>query len=84
LAPSIISMTIIGAGLLALARPIRLLPAHWVAMTLGGMLIVASFMWDHQNLMAGGLPRPFAWRLFGAGELAGVAAFLDAFIRVPD
>ncbi len=79
LAPSIVSMTIIGAGLVALARPMRMLPAHWCAMTLGGALILISFMWDFQNITAGGLPRPFAWRLFAAGELAGVAAFLHAF-----
>jgi hypothetical protein len=78
LAPSIVSITIIGAGLLALARPMRVLPAHWCAMTLGGALILTSFMWDYQNLRAGGLPRPFAWRLFSAGEIAGVAAFLHA------
>jgi hypothetical protein len=79
LAPSIVSLTIIGSGLLALARPVRMLPAHWVAMTLGGALILTSFMWDYRNLTAGGLPRPFAWWLFGAGELAGVAALLHAF-----
>ncbi|HXP83624.1 MAG TPA: hypothetical protein VN841_02835 [Bryobacteraceae bacterium] len=82
LAPSIVSITIIGAGLLALARPMRMLPAHWGAMTLGGALILTSFMWDYQNLIAGGLPRPFAWSLFGAGEIAGVAAFLHA-LRSP-
>jgi hypothetical protein len=79
LAPSIVSMTIIGAGLIALARPVRMFPAHWCAMMLGGALILMSFMWDYQNLSAGGLPRPFAWRLFGAGELVGVAAFLHAY-----
>jgi hypothetical protein len=79
LAPSIVSMTIISAGLVALERPVRMSPAHWAAMMLGGALILMSFVWDYQNLMAGGLPRPFAWRLFGAGELAGVAAFLHAF-----
>jgi hypothetical protein len=79
LAPLIVAITIIGAGLLALARPVRMLPIHWGATTIGGALILMSFMWDYQNLMAGGLPRPFAWRLFGAGELAGVAAFLHAF-----
>ena len=78
LAPSIVSLTIIGCGLLALARPVRMLPGHWFAMTLGGALILMSFTWDFQNLMAGGLPRPFAWRLFAAGELAGIAAFLHA------
>jgi hypothetical protein len=79
LAPSIVSMTIVSTGLLALARPVRMLPAQWGAMVLGGALILMSFMWDYQNLTAGGLPRPFAWRLFGAGELVGVAAFLHAF-----
>jgi hypothetical protein len=79
LAPSIVSMTLIGAGLIALARPVRMLPAHWGAMTLGGALILISFTWDYQNLISGGLPRPFAWWLFGAGELVGVAAFLQAF-----
>jgi hypothetical protein len=78
LAPSIVAITIVAAGLLALARPVRMLPADWFAMTLGGALILMSFMWDHQNLMAGGFPRPFAWKLFGAGEAAGVAAFLHA------
>jgi hypothetical protein len=80
LAPSIVSMTIIGTGLLGLARPIRPLPAHWAAMTLGGALILMSFTWDYKNLMAGGLPHPFAWGLFGAGELVGVAAFLHALL----
>src|SRR5580692_7884310 len=68
LAPSIVSITISSTGLLALARPMRMLPAHWGVMILGGALILMSFMWDYQNLSAGGLPRPFAWRLFGAGE----------------
>lgn len=79
LAPVIVSTTIICAGLLALARPMKMLPWHWVAMTLGGALILMSFMWDYQNLTAGGLPRPFAWELFSAGELTGAAAFLHAF-----
>jgi len=79
LAPAIVSITIIGAGLLALSRPTRVRAIHWIAMTLGGTLILMSFMWDYQNLIAGGLPRPFAWWLFGAGELAGIGAFLHAF-----
>jgi hypothetical protein len=78
LAPSIVSMTIIGAGLVALARPVRLRPSHWVAMIAGGALILLSFMWDWQNLLAGGLPRPFAWTLFGAGDLLGIAVFVHA------
>ncbi|HTB16365.1 MAG TPA: hypothetical protein VK752_32585 [Bryobacteraceae bacterium] len=79
LAPSLVSVTIIGTGLLALSRPVRMRPAHWIAMTLGGVLILMSFMWDYRNLLAGGLPRPFAWGVFGAGEAAGVTAFFHAF-----
>jgi hypothetical protein len=79
LAPSIVAMTIIGAGILALARPVAMRPLHWIATTAGGALILASFMWDWQNLVAGGLPRPFAWTLFAAGELAGAGAFLHAW-----
>jgi hypothetical protein len=78
LAPCIVAVTIIATGIVALARPVRVRPLHWVAMTLGGALILLSFMWDYRNLMAGGLPRPFAWTLFGAGELAGIAAFVLA------
>ena len=84
LAPSIVSITISSTGLLALARPVRMLPGHWGVMILGGALILMSFMWDYQNLSAGGLPRPFAWRLFGTGELLGVAAFFHAFRSSPD
>jgi hypothetical protein len=79
LAPSIVAATIIGAGVLALARPVGMKAVHWIAMTAGGALILASFMWDWQNLVAGGLPRPFAWTLFGAGELAGLGAFVQAW-----
>jgi hypothetical protein len=78
LAPGIVSVTIFGCGLAALWRPVHMNPIHWIAMTLGGLLIVLSFVWDFQNTMAGGLPHPFAWRLFTAGELLGVSAFLHA------
>jgi hypothetical protein len=79
LAPSIVSLTLIGTGLLALRRPMRVTLSHWLIMTLGGALVLASFMWDSPNLIAGGLPHPFAWTLFAAGELAAVAAFSHAF-----
>jgi hypothetical protein len=79
LAPSIVSVTIVAAGVVALAWPVRMRPLHWITVTLGCALILASFMWDYQNLLAGGLPHPFAWTLFSAGELTGMAAFLHAF-----
>lgn len=80
LAPGIVAVTIVGCGLAALARPVHMNALHWIAMTLGGLLIVLSFMWDFRNTMAGGLPHPFAWSLFAAGELLGVGAFLHAAV----
>jgi len=83
-APVIVSVTIIATGLLALVRPVRMRPAHWIGVVLGGVWILISFMWDYRNLMDGGLPRPFAWKLFSVGEGLGVAAYLHAFFKVAD
>jgi hypothetical protein len=78
LAPVIVSLSIIAGGLIALRRAVRMRPLHWIGITLGGLLIVLSFMWDFRNIMAGGLPHPFAWPLFIAGEFVGMGAFLHA------
>jgi hypothetical protein len=54
---------------------------HWFALSLGGFLIVLSFVWDFPNLIAGGSPHRFAWVIFASGELLGVSAFLHAARR---
>jgi len=79
LAPVIVALTIIVTGLIALRRPVRMNRLQWSGLALGGFLIVLSFMWDYRNIMAGGLPNPFAWGIFSAGEAAGVLAFVDAW-----
>jgi len=79
LAPVIISLTLIVCGLISLHR--AGLPAsrlQWAAMTAGGLIVILSFVWDFRNTMAGGLPNPFNWPLFWAGEAIAVAGFAVA------
>jgi hypothetical protein len=78
LAPAIVSVSIIVMGLIALRWSVRMQMFHCTALALGGFLIVLSFVWDSQNIIAGGLPHRFAWTVFAIGELLGVSAFLHA------
>lgn len=78
LAPVIVSLTIVGCGLVALYRRVFIRPIHWAAMILGGALVILSFTWDFRYVVAGNLPHPFAWWLFLSGELLSVATFLRA------
>jgi hypothetical protein len=80
LAPVIVSLSIVGGGLAALRKAVRMQPLHWAGLVIGSLLILLSFMWDFRNTTGGGLPNPFAWRLFATGELLGVGAVLHAKI----
>jgi hypothetical protein len=79
LAPVLVSCTLIVCGLIALHRggvPVR--PVHWMAMTAGGLVVILSFVWDFRNITAGGLPNPFNWPLFLAGEALALGGFIFA------
>jgi len=78
LAPVLVSLTIIGCGLAALYRPVYIRPREWLGLVLGGALVILSFTWDFQYLLAGGLPHYFAWWLFLAGELLSLGTFVHA------
>jgi hypothetical protein len=80
LAPVIVSFTIIGCGLAALYRPMKIRPIQWAGLVLGGALVVLSFTWDFQRIVTGHLPRPFAWWLFVAGEAVSLGTFLKVFL----
>jgi len=86
LAPVIVSVTMIGAGLVVLAetargRPLRPGLWHWGAVASGALLIIASFCKDYAQTTAGEMPESFHWLLFGAGEALAVVAFLHALSR---
>ncbi len=78
LAPVLVAISIITAGIIALLRPVQLTRLHWLAATLGGALILWAFMWDFRNIVGGGLPNPFQWPLFLLGEALGMGAFFHA------
>ena len=81
LAPGLVALTMVGAGLIYLWREshghsIRLKAVHWLGVGAGALLILAAFTWDYRNVMAGGMPKTFPWSLFAVGEMLGVGAFL--------
>ena len=83
LAPVIVAMTLVVCGLYSLhvgGMPAR--PLDWMAMIAGGLVVILSFVWDFRNTMAGGLPNPFNWPLFFAGEVIAVLGFLSAARRL--
>jgi hypothetical protein len=79
LAPVLVSAALIVCGLISLSRggvPARL--PHWLIMAAGGLVVIVSFVWDFRNTIAGGLPNPFNWPLFLAGEAVGLIGFFIA------
>jgi len=88
LAPVIVSVTMIAAGVTVLwresvGRPMNIRPRDWLLVCSGGLLIVLACCWDYRNTAAGGQPNPFNWLLFVLGEASGVAGFLAALRRRP-
>ena len=86
LAPVIVSVSMIGAGLVLLAdaghgRPFRAGWCHWAAITAGGLIIIAGFCQDHSRIVAGVMPERFNWLIFAAGEAVGLLAFAHAWLQ---
>jgi hypothetical protein len=73
-APIVVSAALVGFGLTAAlciraGRPIRVGPVRAVAATVGGALIIGSFLVDADRLRAGEVPSWSGWPLLGAGML---------------
>lgn len=83
LAPVLVSITIVACGLATLYRPVHIRPLEWIGLLLGGALVILSFTWDFQNVLAGNLPPPFAWWLFLAGDMLSLGTFSRAYLRAP-
>lgn len=79
IAPVLIALALVICGLISLQRgglPVR--PLQWLAMILGGLLVIGSFIWDYRNTTNGGLPNPFNWPLFFAGDAMALIGFAAA------
>ena len=78
IAPVVIAITMVVCGLVSLrlgGLPAR--PFEWMAMIAGGLIVILSFVWDYRNTLAGGLPNPFNWPLFFAGQAVALTGFLS-------
>ena len=74
IAPVVVSLTMIGTGMLILfceqrGLILRARGFHWIGFGVGSLVIVWSFCRDYQRIVAGHPPGPFAWGLFWAGLL---------------
>jgi hypothetical protein len=83
IAPILVSISMIAAGLVVLwreyhDRPVSITKSRWAVIVLGGVIVVAAFVWDFRNTTMGKSPNSFNWILFFAGELTGLFAFANA------
>ncbi|MBV8550570.1 MAG: hypothetical protein JOY54_04665 [Acidobacteriaceae bacterium] len=86
LAPMLVSISMIAAGLLVLWRehnndPVHINAMRWSLIILGGTVIVAAFVWDFHNTLKGAAPATFHWEVFALGEAIGLLAFTAALRR---
>jgi hypothetical protein len=78
-APMLVALSMIVCGLISLrAGGIRGRLPHWAGILAGALVIIIAFVWDFRNTTAGGIPNPFNWPLFLAGEAIGLSAFVVA------
>jgi hypothetical protein len=80
LAPVLVSVAMIAAGVWHLRceaqdDPVHISAAQWAGIIVGAIVIVFSFAMDYRTLMAGGMPHPFNWRVFTAGLLIGLGSY---------
>jgi len=83
LAPVLVSLCLIAACLIVLrrestGRPLAIAPLLRVLITLGGLVILFSFLTNADAAMHQQTPVHFNWLLFGAGVALGAAAFVTA------
>ena len=85
LAPVLVSVAMIAAGIWhfrreAQAEPVRVGAKHWGGIVTGAVVIVASFAMDYRQILSGGLPHPFHWGIFLAGLAVGVGTYTHAAV----
>ena len=87
LAPILVSVSLIAAGLVVLlrdfvGRPVHLTALRWTFIALGGILTLASFLENSIAAIQQQPLEPFSWLLFASGLLVGGLSFIAA-LKVP-
>jgi hypothetical protein len=83
LAPVLVSLCLMAAALVvfrreSIGRPLSIAPLLRVLITLGGLVILFSFLTSADAVTHQQAPAHFHWLLFGAGVSLGAAAFVTA------
>ena len=78
-APVAVSAALIGFGLLTARRlqaggAVTIGPGQLAGGLAGGVLVILSFTLDAGNILAGGIPKAWAWPLFVAGMALALLA----------
>jgi hypothetical protein len=86
LAPVLVSLVMIVAGVWHLRReargnPMRIGTVRWTGILVGAAVIVFAFAMDYRNVLSAAMPRPFHWTIFGLGLLLGAGSYADAARR---
>lgn len=71
-APMLVSIVLIGFGLVAAMRINRgehviLTLKDWLILLMGGIIVIVSFTFDASHILHGGMPRTFLWPVFVIG-----------------
>lgn len=83
LAPALVAAAMVAAGIWHLrrearGRPVRIQKLQWAGIMLGAFILIVSFTLDYRNILAGGMPRRFAWGIFGLGLGLGIGSYIGA------
>lgn len=86
LAPSLVSIAMIAAGLWhfrceAAGEPVNIAGRQWLGLMLSAVILIISFTVDYRNLLAGGMPHVFAWGTFSLGLAVGVLSYAYAAVK---
>jgi hypothetical protein len=78
--PVLVSIAMISGGIWCLwreaaGRPLRAGFWNTAGVLAGAVVIVLSFTLDYRNIMAGGMPNPFHWSVFGLGMGIGAVSY---------
>lgn len=80
IAPMLVAAAMIAAGIWCLWReeagkPLQIGRWNIAGVLFGALVIVLSFILDYNNILAGGMPHPFHWSVFGLGMGIGVVSY---------
>jgi hypothetical protein len=83
IAPVLVSLAMIAGGVWCLwresaGRPLRAGRWNAAGVLLGALIIILSFTLDYRHIIAGEMPNPFHWGVFGLGLGIGAASYITA------